>query len=164
MCLCVRLNVSSVSYQSVSLDHQKGLLNLSNCSQQIFPGLFWLRTKKQKYRYIFTCFQELWLEHHHSRRKSFKTNALSLWLMIFLNLLDLQTSLKMWSVSLYTACEKGRVPCCHAVYLRFILFSKVHVRRDGFRISKLYLSFSCVWDWLWFSSGCGPKIKQWLQM
>lgn len=63
-------------------------------------------------------------------------------------------------ISFITACEKGRMPCCHAVYLRFILFSKVHVRRDGFRISKLYLSFSCVWDWLWFSSGCGPKIKQ----
>lgn len=43
------------------------------------------------------------------------------------------------------------------MYLRFVLFSKVHVRGNGFHIPELHLSFSCVGDRLWFSPGRGPE-------
>lgn len=44
-------------------------------------------------------------------------------------------------------------------YLRVILFSKVHVRRDGFHVSELRLSFSRVNNRPGFSSGCRPENK-----
>lgn len=51
--------------------------------------------------------------------------------------------------------------CVHIVlvYLRAVLFSKVHIRRDGFYIiSKFFPSFSRVWErcCFWFPSGGGP--------
>lgn len=49
--------------------------------------------------------------------------------------------------------------CTGVGYLRFVLFSKVHVRGNGFHISKLLLRFSCICDWFWFPPGCGSESK-----
>lgn len=45
-------------------------------------------------------------------------------------------------------------------YLRVVLFPEVHVGRDGFRVSKLHLSFSRVNNRNWFSSGWRSTSKR----